>query len=68
MYLNLSQHPQESAPYLSVVLGSIGLKTLQLVPVQATAFLDSDQATLAREKALAAIDLTAVGEIPCSIE
>jgi FMN-dependent NADH-azoreductase len=49
-------------PYLTLALNSIGLKTLQFLPIQATAFLDRDQAAFAREKALAAIDLTAVGE------
>jgi FMN-dependent NADH-azoreductase len=56
-----ANQPDFLTPYLSVVLGSIGLKTLQFLPVQATAFLDGDQATLAREKALAAIDLTVLG-------
>jgi FMN-dependent NADH-azoreductase len=51
-------------PYLSVVLGSAGLKTLQFLPVQATAFLVGDQATLARKKALAAIDLTVIAMAP----
>jgi FMN-dependent NADH-azoreductase len=50
-----------------VVLGSIGLKTVQFLPVQATAFLDREQAISAREKALAAIDLTVMGEVPCSM-
>jgi FMN-dependent NADH-azoreductase len=63
-----ANQPDFLTPYLSVVLGSIGLKTVQFLPVQATAFLDRDQATLAREKALAAIDLTVMGEIPCPIE
>jgi FMN-dependent NADH-azoreductase len=63
-----ANQPDFLTPYLSVVLGSIGLKTLQFFPVQATAFLDRDQATLAREKALAAIDLTVVGEVPCPIK
>jgi FMN-dependent NADH-azoreductase len=58
-----ANQPDFLTPYLSVVLGSIGLKTLQFLPVQATAFLDGDQATLAREKALAAIDLTVMGEV-----
>jgi len=62
---DLANQPDFLTPYLSVVLGSIGLKTLQFFPVQATAFLDRDQAALAREKALAAIDLTIMGEIPC---
>jgi FMN-dependent NADH-azoreductase len=51
-------------PYLAAVLGSAGLKTLQFLPVQATAFLVGDQATLAREKALAAIDLTVMAMVP----
>jgi FMN-dependent NADH-azoreductase len=63
-----ANQPDFLTPYLSVVLGCIGLKTLQFLPVQATAFLDRDQATLAREKALAAIDLTVMGEVPCPIE
>lgn len=56
--------PDFLTPYLSVVLESIGLKTLQFLSVQATAFLDGDQATLAREKALAAIDLTVMPKLP----
>lgn len=57
-----ANQPDFLTPYLSVVLGSIGLKALQFFSVQATAFLDQDQATLARDKALAAIDLTVIGE------
>jgi FMN-dependent NADH-azoreductase len=49
-----ANQPDFLTPYLSVVLGSVGLKTLQFLSVQATAFLDRDQATLARNKALAA--------------
>jgi FMN-dependent NADH-azoreductase len=60
-----ANQPDFLTPYLSVVLGSIGLKTQQFLSVQATAFLDLDQATLARDKALAAIDLTVVREVPC---
>jgi FMN-dependent NADH-azoreductase len=60
-----ANQPDFLTPYLSVVLGSIGLKTLQFLCVQATAFLDWDQAMLARDKALAAIDLTVLGEVPC---
>jgi FMN-dependent NADH-azoreductase len=62
-----ANQPDFLTPYLSVVLGCIGLKTVQFFPVQATAFLDRDQATLARERALATIDLTVMGE-SCSIE
>jgi FMN-dependent NADH-azoreductase len=60
--------PDFLMPYLSAVLGSIGLKSVQFLPLQATAFLDQDQAAVAREKLLATIDFTAVGEAPCSIE
>jgi FMN-dependent NADH-azoreductase len=60
-----ANQPDFLTPYLSVVLDSIGLKTLQFLSVQATAFLDRDQATLARDKALAGIDLTVMGEIAC---
>jgi FMN-dependent NADH-azoreductase len=63
-----ANQPDFLTPYLSVVLGCIGLKTLQFLPMQATAFLDRDQATSAREKALAAIDLTVLGEVPSPIE
>jgi FMN-dependent NADH-azoreductase len=60
-----ANQPDFLTPYLLLALGSIGLKTVQFLPVQATGFLDRDQATLAREKALAAIDLTVMGEVPC---
>jgi FMN-dependent NADH-azoreductase len=63
-----ANQPDFLTPYLSAVLGCIGLKTLQFLPVQATAFLEGDQATLAREKALAAIDLTVMGEVASPIE
>lgn len=59
-----ASQPDFLTPYLSVVLDSVGLKTLQFFSVQATAFLDQDQATLARDKALATIDLTVVREAP----
>jgi FMN-dependent NADH-azoreductase len=59
-----ANQPDFLTPYLSTVLGSIGLKTLQFLPLQATAFLVGDEATLAREKALAAIDLTVMTKAP----
>ncbi len=59
-----ANQPDFLTPYLSVVLGSIGLKTLQFLAIQATAFLDRDQATLARDKALAALDLTVLDVVP----
>jgi FMN-dependent NADH-azoreductase len=58
-----ANQPDFLTPYLSVTLGSIGLKTLQFFSVRATAFLDRAQATLARKKALAAIGLTVMGEV-----
>jgi FMN-dependent NADH-azoreductase len=57
-----ANQPDFLTPYLSEVLGSIGLKSLQFVSVQATAFLEGEVARQAREKALAAIDLTVVDE------
>jgi len=57
-----ANQPDFLTPYLALALSSIGLKTQQFLPLQATAFLDWDQAPLAREKALAALDLTVMGE------
>ncbi|RVH05173.1 FMN-dependent NADH-azoreductase [Sinorhizobium meliloti] len=53
-----ANQPDFLTPYLSLALSSIGLKTQQFLSIQGTAFLDHEQAELAREKALAAIDLT----------
>jgi FMN-dependent NADH-azoreductase len=58
-----ANQPDFLRPYLSLAFGSIGLKTLQFLPVQATGFVDREQAASAREKALAEIDLTIVGEL-----
>ncbi|MFC7286416.1 FMN-dependent NADH-azoreductase [Herminiimonas sp. KBW02] len=60
-----ANQPDFLTPYLSAVLDCIGLKSLQFLSVQATAFLDQEQAKLAREKALAKIDLTVIGNVPC---
>lgn len=60
-----ANQPDFLTPYLSTVLGSVGLKTLQFLSVQATAFLDTDQGALARNEALAAIDLSVVGRVSC---
>jgi FMN-dependent NADH-azoreductase len=54
--------PDFLRPYLKEVLGSIGLKSIQFLAVQATAFLDEQTAESAREAALAALDLSAVRE------
>ncbi|OYQ23303.1 FMN-dependent NADH-azoreductase [Pseudomonas mandelii] len=61
-----ANQPDFLIPYLSVVLDCVGLKTLQFLSVQATAFLDRDQATLARDEALATIDFTVMQEVRCS--
>ncbi|WFU05145.1 NAD(P)H-dependent oxidoreductase (plasmid) [Rhizobium sp. CB3171] len=58
-----ANQPDFLTPYLSLALSSIGLKTQQFLLLQGTAFLDWDQAPLAREKALAALDLTVVREL-----
>jgi FMN-dependent NADH-azoreductase len=60
-----ANQPDFLTPYLSAVLGSVGLTSLQFFAIQATAFLDGDQAALARKKALAAIDLKVIEELPC---
>ena len=60
-----ANQPDFLTPYLSAVLGSMGLKSLQFLPVQATAFLVGETAAAAREKALAMIDLSEVAEVPC---
>jgi FMN-dependent NADH-azoreductase len=60
--------PDFLIPYLSAVLGSIGLKNLQFFPLQATAFLDQDQAAVARATLLADGDFMAFGKAPCSTE
>lgn len=49
--------PDFLTPYLSAVLGSMGLKSIQFFTVQATAFLDAEQGRAARDEALAPIDL-----------
>jgi len=54
--------PDFLRPYLKEVLGSIGLKSIQFLAVQATAFLDEEMAASARETALATLDLSAVSE------
>lgn len=58
-----ANQPDFLTPYLSAALNCIGLENLQFRSVQGTAFLDPTQAELARETALAATDLTAIGGI-----
>ncbi|WP_019200183.1 FMN-dependent NADH-azoreductase [Afipia birgiae] len=56
-----ANQPDFLSPYLSAAFECIGLRTLQFVPVQATAFLDLSQAAKAREAALSALDLSKIG-------
>lgn len=56
-----ANQPDFLTPFLSAALDCIGLKTVQFLPVQATAFLNPEQAVAAREDALAALDLTVIG-------
>ncbi|NID16539.1 FMN-dependent NADH-azoreductase [Luteibacter yeojuensis] len=51
-----ANQPDFLTPYLSAVLGSMGLQTVHFLAVQGTAFLDDGQAALAREEALATVD------------
>jgi FMN-dependent NADH-azoreductase len=60
--------PDFLTPYLSVVLGSTGLKSIQFFSVQATAFLDRDQASVATENTLSAIDLSPLQTITCPVD
>ncbi|WP_371767617.1 FMN-dependent NADH-azoreductase [Massilia sp.] len=59
-----ANQPDFLTPYLAVVLGNIGLKTVQFIPVQATAFLDRDQAASATAAAVATMDVTPVRRLP----
>ncbi|WP_158670660.1 FMN-dependent NADH-azoreductase [Bradyrhizobium guangdongense] len=58
-----ANQPDFLTPYLTLALNSIGLKTLQFLPLQATAFIEEGQAPLASEKVIDAIDLTVVREL-----
>ena len=54
--------PDFLRPYLREVMGSIGLKSIQFLAMQGTAFLDDETAASARETALAALDLSAIAD------
>ncbi|EJC84293.1 acyl carrier protein phosphodiesterase [Rhizobium leguminosarum bv. trifolii WSM2297] len=58
-----ANQPDFLTPYLSLALSSIGLKTQQFLLLQGTAFLEWSQAPVAREKVLAALDLTSVEDL-----
>ena len=55
-----ANQPDFLTPYLSAVLGSMGLKSLQFFALQATAFLEAEPGAVARKNALAALDLAAM--------
>lgn len=55
-----ANQPDFLTPYLSLSLSSIGLKTQQFFPLQGTAFLDWERASVARQTLLTALDLTVV--------
>ena len=57
-----ANQPDFLTPYLTLALNSIGLNTLQFLPIQATAFLDHEHAAAAREHVLAALDLTVLAK------
>lgn len=52
--------PDFLRPYLKEVLASIGLRSIQFLAVEATAFLDEGSAASARERLLASLDVSAV--------
>ncbi len=54
--------PDFLTPYLKDVLGSVGLKSLQFLWVQGTAFLEGAATAEARETALAELDLSVVAK------
>ncbi|MBB4571336.1 FMN-dependent NADH-azoreductase [Rhizobium leucaenae] len=58
-----ANQPDFLTPYLSGALSSIGLKSQQFLPLEGTAFLDWEHAARARDKALAALDVTAVERV-----
>jgi FMN-dependent NADH-azoreductase len=57
--------PDFLRPYLSATLGSIGLKTVQFLALERTAFLEQQTAAPAIEQALATVDLTVMGRARC---
>jgi FMN-dependent NADH-azoreductase len=57
-----ASQPDFLTTYLSAVLGSMGLKSIQFLPIQATAFLEGQQAISAKARALDGIDLSVMAE------
>ncbi|WP_137174434.1 FMN-dependent NADH-azoreductase [Massilia sp. HP4] len=60
---NQARQPDFLTPYLTAAFGCIGLKSLQFLPLQATAFLDPAQLEANRETMLATMDLAKVAEL-----
>lgn len=52
-----AKQPDFLIPYLKTAFECIGIRTLQFLPLQATAFLDSDQLEIARETLLSTMDM-----------
>lgn len=55
-----ARQPDFLTPYLTAAFACIGLKSLQFLPLQATAFLDSAQLAANRETVLATMDLARI--------
>ncbi|RIV89722.1 flavodoxin family protein [Aurantiacibacter xanthus] len=55
-----ANQPDFLTPYLTAAFACVGLKSLQFLPLQATAFLEADEVAAARNRTLAALDLTGV--------
>lgn len=53
-----ANQPDLLTPYLTAAFNCVGIRSLQYLPVQATAFLDSGELERARAKALAALDIS----------
>lgn len=58
-----ANQPDFVTPYLTLTLNSIGLRTLQFLPLQASAFLDQNRASVARKNALATIDMAVMEDL-----
>lgn len=56
-----AKQPDFLTPYLTVAFGCVGLGSLQFLPLQATAFLDSDQLAIERKALLATMDVAKFG-------
>jgi len=62
-----ARQPDFLTPYLSAAFGCVGLRSLQFLPLQATAFLDAEQLAARQESLLATLDrsmLTAPSCLP----